>query len=160
MVQIVLSNKNGYTLVEALVSLFIFALVLIFMLQGFTVAYKINFQKLVKDETVRIAQDELESIRNMDPDKIYDINNDGKFEDIANRTDCPVCSTSPAVPECVITRQVRNVNVKFGKQVLVDQPDPAADIFRINVTICTDYTDFHTGNKVTHTISTVIAREE
>jgi competence protein ComGC len=160
MEQTALLNKKGYTLIEALVSLFIFALVLIFMLQGFTVAYRINLQKLIKDETVKIAQEEIEFIRNMDPDRIYDINNDGSFEDAVNRTDCPTCTTQPTVPECVITRQVRNVNINFGKQVTVNQPDPTADIYRITVTICTDYTDFHTGNKITHTISTVVAREE
>ncbi|WP_457642418.1 type IV pilus modification PilV family protein [Persephonella sp.] len=160
MVRTVLLNKKGYTLVETLVALSIFSLVLIFMLQGFIVAYRINVQKLIKDETVKIAQDELEFIRDMDPNKIYDINNDGKFEDTENRTDCPICTTVPEIPQCVTVRQVRNVNVKFGKQVLVTQDISSPDILLVTVTVCSDYKDFHSENKIQHTITTVIAREE
>ncbi|WP_457623149.1 type IV pilus modification PilV family protein [Persephonella sp.] len=159
MVQIVKLNKKGYTLVETLVAMLIFSFVLIFMLQGFTLAYRINFEKLIKTEAVKLAQNEIEVLRNMDPSKIYDINNDGTFEDPSNRTDCSTCTTNPTVPECAVTRQVRNVNVKFGKKVIVVQPDPDAEIYRVTVTICTNYKKFNSDDKISHTISTVIAKD-
>ncbi|WP_456393602.1 type IV pilus modification PilV family protein [Persephonella sp.] len=160
MVQTVLLSKRGFTIIEALVAMFIFSLVLIFMLQGFLLAYKINFEKLLKDETVKLAQEELEYIRNMDPDKVYDINGDGVFEDVTNRTDCPVCTTDPGIPECVIERQVRNVNVKFGKKVIVEQSPTNPNVYTVTVTICTDYKNNRTGDKIQYTVNTIIAKEE
>jgi len=160
MVRTVLPNKKGFTIIETLVAMFIFSLVLIFMLHSFLVAYKINFNKLIKNETVRIAQEELEFIRNMEPDRVYDVNGDGVFEDPANRTDCPQCTTNPDVPECVVERQVRNVNIKFGKQVIVNPSSTGSGIYHITVTICTDYVDSRTGNKIQYQVSTIIAKDE
>ena len=63
--QNVFQNKKGFTIIETLVAMILFSLILIFMLQSFLLAYKLNFTKLVKDETVKIAQEELEKLRNI-----------------------------------------------------------------------------------------------
>jgi len=147
------SNKKnkGFTLIEALIAMTIFALLLIFMAQSIIIAYRINFLSVVKNTALEIASNELENIRNMS--LIYDVNGDGAF--VTDRTDCPEpCTTNPPLPECKTTVRIRNTNVVFGKSVEVV---PNGDIYEVTVTVCTDYKDWRTGEPIQVKLKTLIA---
>jgi prepilin-type N-terminal cleavage/methylation domain-containing protein len=159
-------NKNkkikGFTLIEALIAMLIFALILIFMAQSILLAYKINFLNSIRNTAWEIASNELENIRNMK--KLYDVNNDddllvgvdldgdGKKD---YGTDCPEpCTTNPTIPECKTTVRVRNSEVTFGKAVKVELNK---DVYEVTLTVCTDYKDWRTGKPIEVTLKTIVA---
>jgi len=149
MVQNVIQNKKGFTIIETLVAMLLFALVLIFMLQSFLLAYRLNYEKLLKDEAVKIAQEELEKLRNI------------SFGNIT--PSCSnACTNYPA--SCQITRQVRNKNVTFWEEISVNGYDsnhnPVTNLndaaFKVvTIKICSKLKDSK-GDKIEYTTSSVI----
>jgi prepilin-type N-terminal cleavage/methylation domain-containing protein len=162
MAQVVKLNNKGFTIIEAIVAMAIFALVLIFMAQGILIAYKINFLNSVKITAKEIASNELENIRNMD--KIYDVNGDGNFvigvdddgdgEDDYG-TDCPEpCTTNPSIPQCKEVVRIRNKDVVFGKSVTVTK---ISDVYEVVITVCTDYKDWKTNKPIQFQLKTIVS---
>jgi len=147
-----LNKKNkGFTLIEALVAMLIFALILIFMAQSILLAYKINFLNSIKNTAWEIATNELENIRNMG--LIYDVNGDGALA--SGNTDCPEpCTTNPSIPECKTVVKVRNSKVVFGKAVTVEENN---NVYEVSITVCTDYKDWRTGNPIEVKLKTIVA---
>ena len=150
MVQIVIQNKKGFTLIETLVAMVLFSLVLIFMLQSFLLAYRLNFEKLVKDETVKIAQEELENLRNI------------SFSNII--PSCSNACTNYPTSSCQIQRQVRNTTVTFWEEISVNGYDanhnPVANlndaVFKVvTIKICSKLKDTK-GDKIEYTTSSVV----
>lgn len=137
----VLKNNKGYTLIELMVALVIFAFLLIMMLRGILFAYKISFDNLVKDEVVKIAQEELERLRNTPFDEID--------------SSCSPCNPLTTDNNCKVTRILRNTSVNFGKMITVNQ---SGDIKKILINICTIYQDFH-GNDIEFKLSSNIVRK-
>jgi len=164
MVQNAKSNNKGFTIIEALIAMTIFALILIFMAQSILLTYKINFLNSVKNTAWQIASNELENIRNMQ--MIYDINDDGNFVEGVDEdgdgnedygTDCPSpCTTNPTVSQCKTTVRIRSKNVVFGKSVDVEKD---GDIYKITITVCTDYLDLRTKQPLKVSLTTLIAGE-
>ena len=153
-----LKKEEGFTLVEVLVAIFIFALILVFMLQSTLLAYKINLSKQVKSMAIEVAQEELEKIRNMPYDKVYDADDNGSFDDTTYKTDCPEpCTTTPSNNSCTTSRQVLNSTVVFGKSVKVEQDSTDTKIAKITLTVCTDFKDWRTKRKIEYKITTIIS---
>lgn len=145
-------NKNkieGFTIIELLVAMVIFSLILIFMLQSFLLAFKINFSNEVKNTAVRIAQDELEHLRNMPLDQIYNLTTgEVKY--------CPSpCDPDTTNSTCKVIRTVKGVNVTFGKAV--DVNTATSTFLDVNLTICSKITDWRTGNNITYSIRTILS---
>jgi len=149
MVRNVIQNKKGFTIIETLVAMVLFSLVLIFMLQSFLLAYRLNFEKLVKDEITKIAQEELEKIRNT------------SFSNIV--PSCSnACTNHPT--SCQITRQVRNKTLTFWEEISVSGYDanhnPVTNlndaVFKVvTIKICSRHNDTK-GNKIEYTTTSVI----
>ena len=142
-------NIKGFTMIELLVAMVIFSLVLIFMLQSFLLAFKINFSNEVKNTAVRVAQDELEKLRNIPISDIYD-NNSG------NVIYCPSpCNPNTTNSTCKVERIVKNANITFGKAIDINT---ATDTFLdVNLTICSNIKDWRTGNNITYTVRTILS---
>ncbi len=150
MVQNVFLNKKnqaGFTIIELLVAMVIFSLVLIFMLQSFLLAFKINFSNEVKNTAVRVAEEELENLRNKPINEIYDS---------SNVIYCPSpCNPDTTDSNCKVIRTVKGVNVVYGKAIDVNN---ASDTYLdINLTICSKIKDWRTGNNITYTVRTILA---
>ncbi len=150
MEQLVNLNKKkikGYTIIELLVAMVIFSLILIFMLQSFLLAYKINFSNEVKNTAVRVAQEELENLRNKPISEIYDG---------SNVLYCPSpCNPDTTDSNCKVIRTVKGVNVVYGKSIDVNN---ASDTYLdINLTVCSKIKDWRTGENITYTVRTILA---
>lgn len=143
MEQIAILNKKGFTLVEVLVAMVIFSLVLIFMLHSFLLAYRFNYTKLVKDEAAKIAQNELERLRNTSYSSINTICNGV----------CNNFNPSTASNQCKITHQVRNHNVIFGREIIVNENPPYKTV---TVIVCTAHKDKN-GNNIRYQTTTIIS---
>lgn len=134
--------KGGFTLIETLVSIFLFSLVLIFIIRGFWFAYQLNFVRLVKDEAVKIAQEKMEELRS------------GDFNAISSS--CSPCDPNSTNSSCKKTRKVGNKDVDFGLQIQVTGDTTYK---RVTVTVCTSYKDF-SKNDITYTLTSLIANRE
>ena len=142
-------NIKGFTMVELLVAMVIFSLVLIFMLQSFLLAFKINFSNEVKNTAVRVAQDELEKLRNMPISDIYDKTNKKIIY-------CPSpCNPNTTDANCKVERIVKGANITFGKAI--DKNDAKDTYLDINLTICSNIKDWRTGNNITYTVRTILS---
>ncbi len=135
-------SKKGFSLVETLVAMFLFALVLILLIKGFAFTYQLNFIRLVKYEAVKIAQEEMEELRN------------GDYTAIVSR--CGTCNPNSSDTNCRITRKVRNKNVNFGLNIQVVQDSLYK---RVTITVCAPYKDF-SGNDISYTLTSLIANRE
>ncbi len=150
MEQLVNLNKRkikGYTIIELLVAMVIFSLILIFMLQSFLLAYKINFSNEVKNTAVRVAQEELENLRNKPISEIYDG---------SNVIYCPSpCNPDTTDSNCKVIRTVKGVNVVYGKSIDINN---ASDTYLdINLTVCSKIKDWRTGDNITYTVRTILS---
>ena len=152
MVHNAIQNKKGFTIIETLVAMILFSLVLIFMLQSFLLAYRLNFEKLVKDETAKIAQEELEKFRNI------------SFSNITPSCNNACTNYPTSSPSCQIQRQIRNTTVTFWEEISVNGYDanhnPVTNlndaVFKVvTIKICSKLQDTK-GNKIEYTTSSVI----
>ena len=150
------NNMKGFTVMELLIALVIFSLVFIFMLQSFLLAFKINFSNEVKNTAVRVAQEEVENLRNTPLSDIYDAKT-------GNVLHCPPpCTTSPADPNCKVVRVIKGANITFGKAISitaadVDTTTNTTNFLDVNLTVCTDVNDWRIGNKIQYTIRTILS---
>lgn len=141
--EIVMQNKKGFTIIETLIAMILFSLVLIFMLQSFLLTYKLNYEKLVKDETVKIAQEELERLRNE------------QYSNISSSCVgiCNNFNPNNVDSSCIITRQVRNYNIRFGREITINENYPYKTV---TLTVCSQHKDFQ-GNQIRYTLTTIIS---
>jgi len=150
-VDVNLNKKNikGFTMVELLVAMVIFSLILIFMLQSFLLAFKINFSNEVKNATIRLAQDELENLRNKSINDIYDFSTNTTIY-------CPSpCNPNTTNSDCKIERVVKGAKVSFGKAIDINNAETT--YLDVNLTVCTNIKDWRTGNNIQYTIRTILS---
>jgi type II secretory pathway pseudopilin PulG len=131
MEQNVLLNKKekGFTIIEALVSLTILAIILIGLLAGILKSYEIVVRNQIRDEAVKTAQEILEDLRNRD------------FDNLPN-------SLSP------ITRQIRNSSITFTPTINITDV-VQGDVKKVSITINWNYK----GKTYSYTTETLIRRE-
>ncbi len=125
----VLLNKKGFTIVEALVSLTILAIVLLGLLAGVLKSYELVVRNQIRDEAVKTAQEILDELRN------------SNFDNLPT-------SKSP------ITRQIRNYSVTLTPNINVTDVIQG-QVKKVTVTISWNYK----GKSYSYTAETLIRRE-
>ncbi len=127
---VLLNNKNkGFTIVEALVSLVILAIILLGLLAGVLKSYEIAIRNQIRDDAVKTAQELLEDIRNQNFDNLP-------------------TSISP------ITKQIRNYSVTFTPNLTITDV-VQGQVKKISLTISWTYK----GKNYSYTAETLIRRE-
>ncbi len=129
MVQNVLLNKKGFTIIEALVSLSILAIVLLGLLAGVLKSYEIVVRNQIRDDAVKITQEILEEMRNSDFDNLP-------------------TSISP------ISRQIRNYSVTFTPEIDITDVIQG-QVKKVSITVNWSYK----GKNYSYTAETLIRRE-
>ncbi len=140
MIHVKLGNK-GFTLVEVLVAMIVFSLTLILILQGYLFAYRLNLQSLIKNEAVKIAQEEIEKLRNL------------PFSSISSRCGA-TCDPNSTGTNCKVSRKIRNVNVNFGLRINVVSD---TNFKTVTVEVCTDRKAVG-GKNISYSFTSIIAR--
>ena len=59
----VIRNRKGFTLVEVLVAMVIMAIILLGNMAALSLSYRRNLQNILRDEAVKVAQEEMERYR-------------------------------------------------------------------------------------------------
>ncbi len=141
MVQIVKQNK-GFTLIEALVSIFLLAVVFLGLLTGLILTYNISTKNEIRNQAIKLTQELLEDYRSTDFDSITDTNIS--------------CTDNSAT---TITRKVKNSTITYqiGKKIVThtDTTGNGLDVKEIQIETCWDYK----GKQYKVTMNTLIKRE-
>ncbi len=116
------SNKYGFTLIEVLISMFLFSITMLGMLSGFISQKKIIAMNSYRDIAVELANDEITRIRSENFDSAVSICSSS-------------CDPQSTDPDCFILRSYRNENVKFGKSIQI-ATGSNPDLKDVTVTIC------------------------
>lgn len=105
--QIVLPNKKGFTLVEVVIALTVSLLVFFALMQTALVSIDSNMKNNLRDEAANIAAMRMEQARNLK----YTLSTDNLVSDaadISGEADCPTTPTAFATGE-LVTRDFRNI---------------------------------------------------
>jgi len=126
-------SSNGFTILEVLVALFLFSFILLGTLGIFLKTYDYSLKNELRNQAVKIAQEELEKYRNMDFNSIL--------------SESTTCSSSMDKVE----RQVRNENFVFivARNITEEVPD---SVKKIEITICWNVK----GKEYNYTATTLI----
>lgn len=155
MKQIVLLNKNGFTLVEVLVALVIALIVFLALMQTALIGIDSNMRNILRDEAVRIAEMRISGARNV------------PFTDlVSDSTPIPDCNCPDGFSssgEC-LSRDFRKLqNFNFCTNVVCQELDGDgncatndSDNKQINVTIGWKWK----GEDFIHTITTIRRRND
>ncbi|WP_029520371.1 prepilin-type N-terminal cleavage/methylation domain-containing protein [Persephonella sp. IF05-L8] len=119
-------SKKGFSLIEALVALFILALLLLGLLSSLIVVYDNSTKNLLRDEAVKIANEYAEKYRNMD------------------------FSSIPPSASVTEERKIRNAQVTYT--VNVNSSDINNQIKRVQITVNWTYK----GKNYSHTVETLV----
>ncbi len=115
-------NKKGFTLVELMISMFIFAIVMLGLIAGTTLVKKISLRNMLRNAAVNIASEEANRIRGM---------NFGSVSDVCSNT----CDPASANPDCIVRKRFRNFNNNFGRSIDVSIGSNP-DIKEVSIEIC------------------------
>ena len=137
MLQTVLLNKKGLTLVEVMIALVVLLLVFLALMQTALVSIDSNMINALRDEAVNIAEEKMNEERNKTFDNIQ---------------------SSPAVN---VSRNIRNIpsaTLNYKATRTVTQLN--ADSKQVTITVTWDWKDktLANGTEYKHTISTVLRR--
>lgn len=127
----VAKKEKGFTLVEALVSLTLLAVLLLGLLGGLVLSYEVSIRNILRDEAVKIASEYMEAYRDYNPQDIPD----SLQEDV--------------------NRQIRNKT--FTYTVNIQSQSVVAGYMKI-VTITVTWT--YKGQTYTHKIETLVGKHE
>lgn len=143
--EVVLRNRNGFTIIELLIAMALFAYLLITMLYGYIFAYRLSFENLLKAESARVGQEVLENLRNTPYDSIVE--------------KCVPCDPNSNNNGCKYQRQIRNANVNFGIQIGVIPDQNNYRVKRVTITVCTKYVD-HKGSPIGYVLNSIITKKD
>lgn len=127
-------SKSGFTILEVVIAMFIFAVLLLGLLAGYLKTYQIQTLNEMRNEAIKIAQEEIEKYRIQDFDSIPNTNIECSFGNS-------------------ITRQIRKTYINFtiGRRITEDIPD---SVKRIEVTVCWNFK----GKQYSYTVSSLITK--
>lgn len=118
----VMQNKlKGFTLIEVLVSLVIFAVALLGMLAAMINIKSINIRNSIRDEAIKASQEIFNDLRN------------STYASIGNQGSNPC---DPADNSTSFTRQLRSFNVLFGR---TDNVTVGTNMKQVDLTLCWEY---------------------
>ncbi len=127
-------TNKGFTIIEVVIAMFIFTILLLGLLAGFLKSYQIQTLNEMRNEAIKIAQEEIERYRNEN------------FESIPNTNiDCSSGSS--------IRRQIRKTYVDFmiGRRITEEVTD---SIKRVEITVCWNYK----GKQYSYTTQSLITK--
>lgn len=117
-----MQNKlKGFTLIEVLVSLVIFAVALLGMLAAMINIKGINIRNSIRDEAIKASQEIFNGLRN------------STYASIGNQGSNPC---DPADNSTSFTRQLRSFNVLFGR---TDNVTVGTIMKQVDLTLCWEY---------------------
>ncbi len=122
-------KEKGFTIVEALVSLVILAIILLGLLAGVLKSYEIVIRNQIRDEAIKTAQEILEDLRNRD------------FDNLPTSLD-------------PITRQIRSYSVTLTPNITITDI-VRGQVKKISLTINWNYK----GKSYSYKTETLIRRE-
>ncbi|UOD34525.1 prepilin-type N-terminal cleavage/methylation domain-containing protein [Deferribacteraceae bacterium V6Fe1] len=128
------NNKPGFTLIEVLVSLTIFAVALLGMLGAIINIKEINTRNIIRDEAIKASQEIFNDLRN------------SAYTGIGNIGSTPC---DPNDNSSNFTRQLRNFNILFGR---TDNVAVSGNMKQVDMTLCWDYK----GKRYEYKTSTLI----
>lgn len=129
-----LNNKKGFTLIEVLVSLTIFAVALLGMLAAMINIKEVNTKNMIRDEAIKASQEIFNDLRN------------SSYVGIGNIGSTPCDPTDNSTS---FTRQLRSFNILFGR---TDVVTTSGNMKQVDLTLCWDYK----GKLYTYKTSTLI----
>lgn len=132
MLQTVLKDKKGMTLVEVVIALLVLLIVFLALMQTALVGIDANMLNVLRDEAVNIAEEQMSTARNTPFDSLT-----------AGATD-----VSPPA------RSLRNI-AAFTYTVTRTVTDINTDSKQVDITVAWDWKE----NPYTHTISTIVRRQ-
>jgi type IV pilus assembly protein PilV len=136
LINVNIKNKNGFTIIELLVSIFLFAVVMLGLASSVILINKVTLSNLMRDEAVDIARTEIEKLRV------------GAFSSVGNLCN-DNCSSLSTDPNCYVERSIRNANVKFGRKITVI----GSNIKTVTIEVCWDIYN-RSYNYITRTVIT------
>ena len=134
--------RNGFSLIEALIALFVFLVAILGIFSTLNLSYKTNMSNLVMSEAVKVAQQEINKVKTLPFDNVTDsyLNPPG------------LSSCDPSNPNASVKRQIRNLTISYGRYYEVRQLSP--NIKEVKLTVCWDYQ----GKKHDYVITTIISK--
>jgi len=140
--------NKGFTLIEALVALFLLALVLLGLLAGLLTVHQYNLMNLLRDEAGSIAQECIENLRSQPFASLT-------ATDIPCDNPTTVAVGTPCLNTAgvnIVSRQIRNVNTTYrvGWTIV----DRGANLKEVDVRVCWNYR----GRDYSYVFKTFIGR--
>lgn len=115
------NNKEGFTIIEVLVSLVIFAVALLGMLAAMINIKGMNIRNSIRDEAIKASQEIFNDLRN------------SAYASIGNRGSSPC---DPADNSTSFTRQLRSFDVLFGR---TDNVTIGTNMKQVDLILCWEY---------------------
>ena len=128
-------NNKGFSLISVLIAMGIFMVAMLGLLSGIIQAMHFSTRNLLRNEAVRIAQEQFDYYRNLSNTEI-----NSAFV-ASSSVKCEDCLDNSSLSGChVIIRQINNANVKFGVLLSGSSVSVAGRfINKDNITVCWKY---------------------
>jgi prepilin-type N-terminal cleavage/methylation domain-containing protein len=154
MVEIVLLNKKGVTLVEVMISLVILLLVFLALMQTALVSINANMSNVLRDEAVSIAEQRINETRSL-PYSTLETASDAA-DTLPVGVDCPVATFANGTTKgTLVERDFRNIIRKdFCTQRTASTLGAAKDATQVSIQVIWNWK----GEAFSHTITTLIRR--
>lgn len=125
-----LKNNKGFTLIEILVAMSILLIGMLALLNSTAVMIQHNLGNILRDEAVRIAEENMSNLKNT------------PFDSLA--------SSGPTT----VTRTFRGISKNYTVNITVSSPGGAADTKTLEVAV----TWTHKGQNLQHSITSMVNR--
>ncbi len=125
-----LKDKNGFTLLEALIAITLLVLMMLALWRSAAMIMNRNVENSLADEAVKIANEEIENLRNM-----------------------PFSSLPSGTTSRTVTRRVRNFNQTFTVTRALTAPSGSTSVYVTTITVNWTYG----GKPHSYSATTVIA---
>jgi len=135
MLQTVLNDKKGLTLVEVVIALLVLLIVFLGLMQTALFSIDANMINVLRDEAVSMAEERMSEARNIPFDSLS-----------AGTTD-----VSPP------PRSLRNIP-NYAYSVMRTVSSAGTDAMRVDITVTWEWKEKTGANAYTHTISTIVRR--
>ena len=131
-------NKDGFSLVEVMISLIILLLVFMGLMQSALLGVDSNMRNILRDEAIRVAAERMEETRSMPFNQVVSDTAPGDNLMLPACANPPVSDGGPY--EVEIQRDFRNIqNFPFGTRMTVTNLDTGPNTKQIQITVRWEY---------------------